>query len=290
MSCAQSLSVVIATLGGKSLISTIERLNQGSIKPAEILVCVPELEASAMTPINHDNVRILPTPCRGQVAQRAFGFRQTQQVLVMQLDDDMSVDLHCLESLVEALGTLGSNVAVAPALIDERTGRSVYARPGWPKGLQAVYFWLMNGVNGYQPGKIDRSGSAIGLDPATSKSRFVAVEWLAGGCVLHHRENLVLDNFWPRSGKAYCEDIVHSHLLSQRGIQLIVDTSARCELEVRQSTLTFGAFMCDLYRDFCARKYYMKRVSKTSVRVYFYYLIRALSYAWKRLRWHQQKL
>lgn len=287
MSQKQSVSVVIATLGGESLAATLLSLSDGSVVPDEILICIPAENAGQVIHLECDHVKILQTGFRGQVAQRALGFRMTSSDLVMQLDDDILVDRLCLERLLEALKILGSNVAVSPALIDQHTGRSVYVKPSGPKLLHATYFWLMNGANGYEPGKIDRSGSAVGVDPSASDSRFVEVEWLAGGCVLHYRENLVLDNFWPRAGKAYCEDVVHSHLLSQRRIRLVVDTSARCELELaRQSTMTFAAFMRDLYRDFCARRYYMKRVSRSSARVYFYYLIRVASYAWSRLRWN----
>jgi GT2 family glycosyltransferase len=290
MGFEHSLSVVIATLGGQSLVPTIECLNRGSLRPTEILVCVPELEASKMAPLRHDNVRILAAPSRGQVAQRAFGFRQARHEYVLQLDDDMSVGHYCLERLVEASQAFGPDVAVSPALIDEQTGRSVYERPRGPEFLLAIYFWLMNGAKGYQPGAIDKAGSAVGVDPATAESRFVEVEWLAGGCMLHRRENLVLEDFWARPGKAYCEDVVHSHILGQRGVRLVVDTSARCELEVaRQSTMNFRAFLSDFYRDFCARRYYMKRVAKSSARMYLYYSVRFASHVWGRLRWKRSE-
>ncbi|MES2400028.1 MAG: glycosyltransferase [Pseudomonadota bacterium] len=285
-----SITVVIATLGGKALMSTLSTLNSGSFVPREILVCIPEREADHADFAAAENVSIVATPCRGQVAQRAFGFRQARHEYVLQLDDDMSVEHYCLERLVEASQALGSNVAVSPALIDEHTGRSVYERPRGPKLLLDIYFWLMNGVNGYQPGTIDRAGSAVGVDPATAKSRFVEVEWLAGGCILHRRENLVREDFWARPGKAYCEDVVHSHLLRQRGIRLVVDTTARCELEVaRQSAMTFRAVLSDFYHDLCARRYYMKRVSRTSARMYLYYLVRFASHLWGRLRWKRSE-
>jgi hypothetical protein len=288
---ARAVSVVIATLGGTTLTGTIAGLNSGTVIPAEILVCVPELEASCIAPLKFDNVRVVPTPCRGQVAQRAVGFRRARYEYVLQLDDDMSVDQYCLERLVDASLALGPKAVVSPALIDEQTGRSVYQMPQGPNLLLLIYFWLMNGANGYQPGMIDKAGSAVGVDPATAGSRFVEVEWLAGGCMLHRRKNLVLEDFWARPGKAYCEDVVHSHLLSQRGIRLFVDTSARCELKVvRQTAMTFRAFLSDFYRDFCARRYYMKRVSRASVRMYLYYVVRFASYVWGLLRWRRSKL
>ena len=276
------VSVVIATLGGESLFSTIDKLNSGTLIPGEILVCIPSSEYKHSTFLfEDDNIKVIPTPIRGQVAQRAYGFRRAQYEYVLQLDDDMFVDQYCLQRLVDAIEIHGTTASVSPALINEQTGRSVYEKPKGPKFLWNIYFWLMNGSKGYQPGTIDMAGSAIGVGPAFVVSRFVEVEWLAGGCILHRRNNLIIKDFWERPGKAYFEDVLHSYLLRQRNIRLFIDTSARCELEVVwKKRMTFRDFLVDSYRDFSARKYYMKRVSKVSLRIYFYYIVRFSSYIW----------
>ncbi len=100
---ARAVSVVIATLGGTTLTGTIAGLNSGTVVPAEILVCVPELETSCIAPLKFDNVRVVPTPCRGQVAQRAVGFQEAKYDFVLQLDDDMFVDTQCLERLLTVM-------------------------------------------------------------------------------------------------------------------------------------------------------------------------------------------
>jgi len=281
----KAVSVVIATLGGKSLLSTLTKLKSGSLIPAEILVCIPESEFRQFSFDLENNIRIITTPCRGQVPQRAFGFRDAKHEYVLQLDDDLILDTYCLERLVEALQVLGPDVAVSPALIDQQTEKSVYIKPRGPKLLLGIYFWLINGFNGYQPGKVDKSGSAVGIDSQTVSSRFVQVEWLAGGCVLHRRKNLIKEDFWKRPGKAYYEDIFHSYLLRRRGIRLFIDVTAKCRLEVtRQSSMKFQSFLNDLYHDFSARRYYMKQVATSSVRIYIYYLIRLVFYLWHRIR------
>lgn len=285
MSSKQTVSVVIATLGGGTLAATILSLNKGSVVPDEILICIPEENAHSVSPLERFNVKILKTNFRGQVAQRAFGFARANSDLVMQLDDDILLDHRCIERLVNALEILGSNVSVSPALIAQHTGQSVYSKPAAPKLIQTVYFWLMNGVKGYQPGKIDKSGSAVGVDCGISKTRFVNVDWLAGGCVLHRKANLVTENYWPLPGKAYYEDVVHSSILASKGVRLVVDTSARCSLElIRQSSYKLGDFSRNLYRDFLGRKYFLQRFSRESFRMYFYYLGRIASYLFSRLK------
>ena len=279
------ISVVIPTLGGKSLSSTLRKLNSGTLVPDEILLCIPSSESNHSDFSFEKNSRVIPTPIRGQVAQRAHGFREAKYDYILQLDDDISVDRHCLNRLVDALEICGADASVSPSLIDERTRRSVYERPKWPEFLFSLYFWLTNGAQGYKPGTISMASTPIGLDPAAVKTRLVEVEWLAGGCILHRRENLVVEDFWERTGKAYCEDLLHSYLLRQRGTSLFIDASARCEIGVLwHKDITFRAFLVDLYQDFCARKYYTKRVSRAAPRMFWFYLFRLASHLWAILR------
>lgn len=65
----KDVSVVIPTLGGETLIKTIEKVNSGSIIPAEILVCIPEEEVFRVGNIAIGNVKVIKTKCHGQVAQ-----------------------------------------------------------------------------------------------------------------------------------------------------------------------------------------------------------------------------
>lgn len=285
MSEERSITVVIATLGGDSLAATIQSLNSGSVRPAEILVCVPAENAPRVAHLKGGNTSIIETDFRGQVAQRRAGFQRASNALVLQLDDDLVLDEFCLERLSSTLQLLGPKAAVAPALLDVQTGQSVYRKPAKHGAILALYYWLMNGSQGYEPGRIDRSGSSIGVDPSVSSAPLYDVEWLAGGCVLHRRENLVMENFWPLPGKAYYEDVVHSSILAAKGIRLVIDPGARCSLELfSQASLRPGDFFRNLYRDYLGRRYFMRRFSRQSFRIYLYYLGRVASYLFSRLR------
>jgi len=283
MSVKKSVTVVIATLGGESLALTIERLNSGSVPPDEILICIPAENRDKVKHLHQGNVVILACNVRGQVAQRLFGFQNASHEAVMQLDDDMLLDKFCLERLLATLNAEGFRVAVAPAFINGKTGKSAYAKPDAGRVVSSIYYWLMNGSAGYAPGCIDKSGSAVGIDPATSEKILHDVEWLAGGCVLHLRENLVLENFWPLPGKAYYEDVVHSSILVANGIRLVIDPSARCSLELAyQASLRPGDFYRNLKGDYLGRAYFMRRFSRRSFRTHIYYFGRILSYLFSR--------
>jgi hypothetical protein len=279
------ITVVIATLGGDSLASTIKSLNSGSKVPAEILVCIPTENASKVVHLEGGTTRIVKTSFRGQVAQRGAGFVRASNPLVLQLDDDLLLDRFCLERLTEALLSLGPKVAVSPALLDVQTGESVYKKPVKHRAVLSLYYWLMNGSSGYAPGKIDLSGSSIGVDPFVSRARFYDVEWLAGGCVLHHKANLVVENFWPLAGKAYYEDVVHSSILTANGLRLVIDSSARCSLKLfSHASLAPMVFFRNLYSDYLGRRYFMRRFSRQSFRIYLYYSGRILSYLFSRFQ------
>jgi hypothetical protein len=279
----QAVSIVIATLGGAMLPGTIAGLNRGTVVPAEILVCVPEREASGMPPLMFDNVRVVPTSCRGQVAQRAVGFQEAKHAFVMQLDDDMFVDPQCLERLLAVL-VQSPDCAVAPALINVATGESVYKKPVSGPLVGAIYYWLMNGRRGYREGEIERSGSPVGVDPARHGRLQYEVEWLAGGCVLHRKENLVLENFYPFPGKAFCEDIIHSFWLRQRKIRLLVVPQARCGLElVSPADSGWRAFWKEIRGDFQARSYFMDLSARKKGRMYIFYALRICRYIYKRI-------
>jgi len=278
------LSVVIATLGGDTLVKTIEFLHRGTVAPSEILICIPEKESLLVEKFSYGNVKIIRTKCRGQVAQRAIGFQKASHEIVMQLDDDMLVNAHCVEHLLKTLRTHGDKVVVAPSLISLSTGESVYKKPERNKILQKVYYWFMNGSAGYQPGKIDQSGSAVGIDPQVENKELFDVDWLAGGCVMHYRENLILEDFFPFDGKAYCEDVIHSFHLKSRGCRLLVDSSALCELTLTPpSSYGLRDFFNSLASDYRARKYFMHLCLRSSLRIYLFYLASCLSYICKKV-------
>ena len=118
------ISLVIATLGGDVLISTITRLNQGEGVPAEILICIPEDEAvHADCVAAIANVHVIKTKCRGQVAQRAVGLSKASYPYVMQFDDDVILPINTLKVLFETLLAKGPGNVVAPFFRLQSTGR-----------------------------------------------------------------------------------------------------------------------------------------------------------------------
>ncbi len=229
LNCA--ISVVIATLGGIHVQKTIERLNKGSLIPDEILICIPQREALKAAFLKTTNVKIIVTEVRGQVAQRAIGFENAKNPLVLQLDDDILLRDNCLEELVATMGER-DNAAIGPKLYDVRSGLyhsflipSVFKYDIFNK----IFFWIINGRDGFIPGLISRSGLNMGIPEGSSD--FVGIDWLPGGCILHRKKNLVTYNFYPFKGKAFAEDLFHSNILRKKNIILIRAGRALCDVD-----------------------------------------------------------
>lgn len=249
------LSVVIATLGGDSLISTLRCLNAGPKVPAEIVICIPEQEANFLAAIQWANVMVLRTIVRGQVAQRAEGFKYVSYPYVMQLDDDMQISSESMQHLITQLVALGPGSAVSPVYLDEKTAQCIHRHP---VGLRGILSNLSGVIFSGAPwgikrmGRITPAGTNYGVDVDLMEEPVKQVDWVPGGCLMHHRVSLCTDAFFPFYGKAYCEDLIHSHLLRQNGICLYVVRVATCKTE--NPVLPKG--MKELSADMRARLYF----------------------------------
>ena len=244
--CDLELSVVIPTLGGESLGTTIAQLNRGMLVPREILVCIPEKEAPRVQNLGLPGVRIIITDVRGQVAQRARGFQEAMGAKVLQLDDDIQLEPDCLERIGSFLEQVGPGNAVGPVYRDADTGKCVHRINGGFMGwLQSVYAMIVCGA----PWGVARMGRAtsIGVNYGVDWNHCrgkppVETDWLPGGCVLSFKNDLIREAFFPFPGKAYCEDNIHSLLRKGKGIRHWVVPDARCAIEVPKSDFPDAAW------------------------------------------------
>lgn len=223
------VTVVIPTLGGSQIETTIQYLNSGELPPKEILLCLPQEYVKRVEHLVLDNVQVVACPEKGQVAQRAYGFSKAKNDLVLQLDDDIHVRFDTLSKLVATIRG-NKKAAIGPKMHDANTGeyRSfLQATDGKIHMYQKVVGWIVNGRMGFKPGIITKSGVNIGLPENYSESK---VEWLPGGCILHWRSNLCLNDFYPFDGKAFAEDLFHSHILTFEGITLIRSNTASVDV------------------------------------------------------------
>ena len=284
----KGISVIIATLGGKSLISTVNSINNGSIIPNEILICLPkEFTENTFINFKFDNVKIIETNEKGQVIQRINGFNLAIYDYVLQIDDDVILEYNCLENLYNSLIHSDSHTAIAPALYTLKTNLSVYRSSSNIVNkyiLRPFYYLLINGFRGYKQGTISLAGTQIGIDPSNFEDQLIKSEWLPGGCVLHNKNNLVLKNYFPFKGKAYMEDLYHSTILTKNKINLYNNKHAIAYIDdPRDEQLTFSYWKKEISNDFFIRKNLVKITNKNYFYLYIYYSIRILQFLVKNL-------
>ena len=219
----QSVTVVIATLGESTLLQTIESLSVSSVRPHKILICIPNDKIANLPNLTKfsDLVEIVSTKEKGQVIQRAIGFRKSQTKYTLQLDSDVVLVKDCLENLIKCIEKY-PNSSIGPVIYNEMTRERLSYLTTASKNLTSldkkILFYVANGSSGFIPGTISKCGENFGTIESHTDNY---CEWLPGGCVLHNTTNLVLDDFYPFKGKAYSEDLLHSYLLRERKVSLI---------------------------------------------------------------------
>jgi hypothetical protein len=279
----QKISVVIPTLGGIHLEQTIKNLNNGTKIPNEIILSLPKKTYTILKLSKYTNVKIIKTFRKGQVHQRIEGFKSAKYPLVLQLDDDILLNKYCLRELSNFL-RFKKKVSVSPLLITKSKSSNFDRRP---KNLfYKIYHFFLNGKENFKEGQVSKAGIPYYFDNY-KKNNIYKTDWLSGGCILHKKENLILKNyFFIKSKKAYCEDLIHSHKLKKKKIQLYLNTNAKAKYD------DFDGFKLSSLKDFYAiiksdymcRLYYVKLSKKSIIRMNLYYFFLIIRFFFTKIK------
>ena len=274
------LSVVIPSLGGKVLNNTISSLNSGSIIPDEILISLPSLEYMNFVDVSDHNVSLINANCHGQVGQRIYGFKMAQYEYVLQLDDDLILDNKCIEILMDAIKKTKMS-SFSPYCMNLQNN-SAHHKKKSHNPIMAIFYWIVNGRKGYVPGTIAKAGINFGINKndISEECNQIEVDWQPGGCVLHRRKNLIFNNYFPFSGKAYSEDLIHSFLLKSNNLKLVTCLDA---FSYRDNDIG-DLGIKDIINDFKARKYFVEMASLGKIRMYVFYWFVILKYIYFKAR------
>jgi len=228
------LSIVIATLGGAWIGKTIDSLVNGSVVPGEILLCIPKEHAHKIEHLTDQIVKIIATDVKGQVKQRAIGFSKAGFELVLQLDDDILLEKDTISKLMQYILKLGKGNVIGPIYYGQHTNKCIHELK---TGASALSKNLFNSIICAAPwgikkmGVVTALGINYGIDDHFCSTELVKTQWLPGGCVLSFREDLVLNDFFPFPGKAYCEDVIHSYFRSAAKKTSWVSTGLRVYID-----------------------------------------------------------
>ena len=284
------LSIVIATVGNKSILSTIECINQslnvGSATnwTTEILIVIPKNRGNVEEwLLDHldDRYRIIETNKRGQVHQRIEGFKVAIGDKVIQLDDDIIFKQNFLSELVTELNQLPENSAISPLLCNY-SGESLYERNFSFMGrLKNNYIFFDFKTS---EGRINSFGRSLGF--LKGNPNIIQSDWLPGGCVIHWRTNLILDNYFSFEGKAFMEDFIHSEMLTRNNIKLYLFKSIQCQTSDPVQEIDYKNLLINKIRELKVKKYFWKIKKYKTYTYYYLYFIEFSSVLLKKIkRW-----
>lgn len=208
------ISVVIPTIGESFLTNTIDKLLNGSLVPDEIIIVIPKKYSYKIQNNNFNkHVKIFIHEHASQVSQRIFGFKKSINDIILQLDADILIEQDCLKEMVNALNEQNS-ICISP-----RYSTDIKYKLSFFKKIFFNYF-------------IKREKDFNNWDTWFTRhyfeynSKMLTTKWLPGGCILHRKHNLVLENYYQFNGKAFDEDLIHSFMLSNNSIKLCIAKNA----------------------------------------------------------------
>ena len=272
------ISVVIPSIGNRNLIPTLRSIVDSSIYVDEIIISIPDqVNVKKDRFKSFKNLIFLNSKVKGQVAQRIEGFKVAKNDVVVQLDDDIILERECLK-LMMAFIKKNNYSAVSAHFYDIANRESIYYNLNTNKYNFIKY--IMNGTNAGINGIITRSGFETYPNFNCDKNVILS-EWIPGGCVMHLKKNLVLSNFFPYTGKAYCEDLFHSIALKKNNIKLYYHTNAKAFLEIENIKSNFKIYIKHLRADFQIRKKLVEQNKLSKSRMYLVYIIKTISYFYK---------
>jgi len=286
MSSNHNISVVIPSIGTRDLTQTIKFLNSSSIKIDEIIISVPnDIEIELFQKFS--NIIIHKSKYKGQVAQRIEGFKIAKNKFIVQMDDDIILEKNCLEIMRNFIKN-NHHIAISAHFHNIISKKSLYSKvdnrsfSNFFSLSELNYFYnkIKMGNKSYLNGDISISGFETYPNFQNHKEPFVS-GYIPGGCVMHLRKNLILSNFFPFQGKAYCEDLFHSIALKQNNIKLYYHPDAKVFLELEDIKSNFKMFIKHLKADFAIRKNLVQQNKFSKSRMLLVYLIKLLSYLFK---------
>ena len=201
-----------------------------------------------------------------KISNHAFTFRPiVREIKFLNRKND------AIEKLVRCLNSSDKKTAGAPAIFWNNTNISAFKR-GRVSIAEKFSNWIVNGKFGYQPGVISLSGVGFGFYFNGNFQNKIQTEWLPGGCILHRMDNLVTENYFPFSGKAYSEDLIHSLLLKKNEVKLYICNNAIGFIE----PIFYPDSLIELYKQYKATKYVVKIRDRGFARLHLFYFFRLI--------------
>jgi len=219
------------------------------------------------------DILIINSNRKGQVAQRQFAYDFSNRKLIMHMDDDIFFDLESLKGLLEIFNKLPEKSCLAPSL-KIRNKKKNFKSDLFTYTRNLILYSNLDPI----PGSISLSCFPVPFYNIKSKNTIQKVEWLPGGISLIRKKNCIKDNYFKFRGKAYCEDLFLSRILTRNKINLYLNNTFFYETKLEPYRfLNLNQFITFISEDFRIRNYYRKSINKPFIPFFiaYFYLIGA---------------
>ena len=218
----KDLSLVCATLGSDKKISKLlESILVGSHIPSEIILVTYDLltikEIIEKLKLKGVDVRIITALRAAQVYQRNLGINAARGQYIIQCDDDIQMFIDSIGELYK-LVTSKNFTVVSPRVI-MTDGKSIYLKNKYSEIANKLIFLLFNFRWPKNSMQLSISGRNYAPVDLIKEARN---EWLPS-CLIYNKELFKLaTTYEDQAGKGYFEDIIFTHSLYKKGVDLIV--------------------------------------------------------------------
>ena len=256
------ISIVINTIGENTLNKVVESIVNSSVNVVEIIISIPENKNLNISKelFNENNIKIIKTKFNNQINQRIAGFKIASGKYIMQLDSDVILDKLCIENLHTSILNIRDAASVGALVFNESEGKKNIKYGFHNIIVKLIRNIILNNQIDIDSWSITKAGTGFGFGKNKISDSLVNVDWLSGGCIIHEKNNLILENYLPYDGKSYCEDLIHSFLLKKKGIKLYLNNKAKClhkdSFNIYQ--LSFIDFFHYFVNEYKNRKYFVK--------------------------------
>tara|TARA_Y200000002_G_scaffold342166_1_gene313874 strand:+ start:3191 stop:4042 length:852 start_codon:yes stop_codon:yes gene_type:complete len=240
-----NISIVIATNNPKLINIFLNNLFSNSILPSEIIIVIPLSKEYLFNFSNKyiENIKIFKSQHENQVIQRIEGFVIAKCDYVLQIDDDIIYKSEAINILLNNLKH-HENACIGPSISEKGKINTWMNNPDlFNSKLYTFISYLNNGKKKYRSGGFSLAGINMNFD-LNLKNKY-EVDWLPGGCILHKKNNLILDNYYPYNrGKSFSEDLFHSKEISKKGIKLFYSPDSKLFLSNQiNNNLNFSSIL-----------------------------------------------
>lgn len=223
------ITVVIPTLGTKNMKRSLKILNSNKyIK--KIIISLPKNYEFRNYDKNMKKIKIIHSKIKGQVKQRisAFKFIKTSNVIYM--DDDLIINNNLVNNLLDKKLQMGLRSAIAPIYFEKKNNKKIHPLDGnFFFRLKKIIHYLLFGapINYKRMGTVSLAGSCYGVDSDYINKNPFKTSWIPGGCFIISKKHMINFDYFKSNGKAFCEDLIFSHLLQKKKVDLYVDVNSK---------------------------------------------------------------